>query len=201
MLISTQLFDRIAGISDPGSTNGTVLPAGCRRKPERRSANRLAYGHRTQICRDAGRQAGVWDTVMLQDISSGGIGCLAHEPMTIGETFVLKLLDKNGQAIRIRCKVTRCERGGFGNSAYLIGAGFEQVIQHVLHVNDDGDPDYPDVPSHTESAPAIQAVEAASFKSAGAAMARAAVGFLRAIDPIRAASQWMHKADDFSSAE
>jgi hypothetical protein len=197
MLISIQLFDRITGISDETSRRATVLPVGCRRMPERRQAARLAYGHRTQLCRDGGKKAGVWDTVMMQDISVKGIGYISDEPMTIGETFVLKLLDKEGQTIRIRCKVTRCEAGGFGQSAFLVGASFEQVIQHVLRVNDDdGETGFEVRSVETGAACVTVASDSTRLKTAGVAMARAAVGLLKAVDP----SQWIRRDDDFSSA-
>ena len=204
MLLSTQLFDRIVGMSAPQASDpqrkATVLPAGCRRGPERRQAARLAYGHRTQICRDSGKSAGVWDTVMLQDISVMGIGCMSHDPMDAGSTFVVKLVDKDGENIRIRCKVCRCERGGFGNTAYLLGASFEQVIQQqALRVNDD-EADRPGWQSDIQTEPETAAAgESSGLKTAGAAVARAAANLLRAVDPSRVASLWTRRSDDFSS--
>jgi hypothetical protein len=207
MLLSNQMFDRIVGISsshakDP-QQKATVLPAGCRKVPERRVAARMAYGHRTQICRDSGEKAGEWDTVMLQDISNKGIGFLCDDPMQPGNTFVLKLTDKEGETIRIRCKVHRCEQGGFGNTAYLVGATFEQVIQRqVLRVNDD-EPDEQLWQTDPLPAAETEAVEhsgePSGLKTAGAAMARAAVSLLRAVDPRRAALPWARRSDDFSS--
>jgi PilZ domain len=194
MLLSTQLFDRIVGLSGSQASDAhrkqTVLPVGCRRVPERRSATRMAYGHRTQICCDGGKKAGVWDTVMLQDISLSGIGCLCHQPMDIGGTFVLKLADKDGESIRIRCKVQRCERGGFGNTAYLVGSTFEQVIQQQeMRLNDD-EYDMPVRQEEVQTEPEI--VMAASESSGLRTMARVAVNLFKA-------SLWMRKSDDFSS--
>jgi hypothetical protein len=203
MLLTNQLFDRIVGMSGQTATDpnhkATVLPAGCRRVPERRQAARLAYGHRTQICLDGGKRAGVWDTVMLQDISIKGIGYLCHEPMEMGQTFVLKLMDKDGETIRIRCKVSRCERGGFGNTAYLLGATYEQVIeQQVLRVNEDErDETLWEAESPAEAEPAMLAT--GGSKTGSSAMARVAAGFLRAFDPTRVAGLWARKSDDYSS--
>jgi hypothetical protein len=194
MLLSTQLFDRIVGmsgshVSDPHRKQ-TVLPVGCRRVPERRNATRMAYGHRTQICCDSGKKAGVWDTVMLQDISLNGIGCLCHEPMDIGGTFVLKLSDKEGETIRIRCKVQRCERGGFGNTAYLVGSTFEQVIQRQeMRLNDEEfETPVRQEEIHAEPEAATTANESGGLRT----MARAAVNLFKS-------SLWMRKSDDFSS--
>jgi hypothetical protein len=198
MLLSTQLFDRIVGT--PGQTNldsqrkATVLPVGCRRVAERRTNGRVAYGQRTQICRDSGKKAGVWETVMLQDISIKGVGTLCDEPMPLGETFVLKLTAKDGENIRIRCKVQRCEPGGFGNTAFLMGATFEHVIQQeVLRLNDDEG----DEPADEHDVPADADAVTAGDMAAGrkSVMARAAAGLRRAVDP----TQWLRKSDDFGS--
>ena len=205
MLLSTQLFDRIVGMSSPHAKDPqhkpTVLPAGCRRVPERRAAARLAYGHRTQICRDSGAKAGVWDTVMLQDISVKGIGYLCDDPMERGDTFVLKLTDKDGETIRIRCKVNRCEQGGFGNTAYMLGATYEQVIQQqVLRVNEDEwDKPAGSMVVQPEAEPVTESREPAGIKTAGAALARAAVNLFKAVDPRKAALPWARRSDDFSS--
>jgi hypothetical protein len=199
MLLSTQLFDRIVGMSRPTNPDqqrkATVLPVGCRRVSERRAGGRIAYGQRTQLCRDGGKKAGLWETVMLQDISINGIGSLCDEAMGVGETFILKLTDKEGEIIRIRCKVERCEPGGFGNTAFLMGATFEHIIQQqVLRVNDD-DSDEPagenDVTADAEAV--TGGPEGAGRKSV---VARAAASLRRAVDP----SQWLRKSDDFSSA-
>jgi hypothetical protein len=200
MLLSSQLFDRIVGMSGSSGQQATVLPVGCRRAPERRQVSRMAFGQRSQICRDLGKNAGIWETVMVQDISPKGIGFLCHDSIDPGHTFMLKLTDADGQTIRIRCKVHRCERGGFGSTAFLLGASFEQVIQkQVLRVNDDEEDANP---RWQEQAPIdaepTAAAESSGFRSAGGAVARAAVSFLKAVDPLRVASQWMHKADDFS---
>jgi len=186
MLLSTPLFDRIVGTPDSNpDRKAAVLPAGCRRVPERRAAARLAYGQRAQICRDRGKKAGVWDTVMLQDISTNGIGLLSNDPMPIGDTFVLKITGRDGHVIRIRSKVERCEKGGFGQSAFAIGAVFEQVIaEQPLRINDEpcgAEQWKQDTPS---DAPALLAGTAGLVSRA-----------------FRAASHWMRKADDFSSAE
>jgi hypothetical protein len=204
MLLSTQLFDRIVGNSGSSEASdqrkATVLPAGCRRAVERRSARRLAFGHRSQICRDSGKKAGVWDTVMLQDISQQGIGCISEDGIDTGSTFVLKLVDKDNQTIRIRCKVCRCERGGFGNTAHLIGATFEHVIEQApLRVNDEASDvqRWQDAAEAEANAVAVgQAADAG--RSGGSAMARVAAQFLRAVDPLRAASLWKRRSDDFS---
>jgi len=201
MLLSSQLFDRIVGMSDSTARQTTVLPAGVRKAPEKRQATRMAFGRRSQICRDHGKNAGVWETVMVQDISTKGIGFICHDSIDPGTTFMLKLSDADGETIRIRCKVQRCERGGFGNTAFQIGASFEQVIQkHVIRVNDD---DEQTKPGWQESTPAnaepVPAADSSGLKHARGAMARAAVSFLKAVDPIRAASSlWVRKADDFS---
>jgi len=201
MQLSTQLFDRIVGISSSREQDrrGTVLPAGCRKAPERRQATRIAFGQRTLICRDSGPTAGVWETVMLQDISQRGVGFLSDEPLPAGETFMLKLTDKEGESIRIRCEIKRCERGGFGGTAFMVGAEFQQVIanQPLRVTNEDGEESpTAEAAASQAAAAAVQAMpQPAGLRSAGAAVARAAASFLRAVDP----SQWMRKEDDFSS--
>jgi hypothetical protein len=199
MLLSSQLFDRIVGMSDSTGRQATVLPVGCRRAPERRQVARMAFGQRSQICRDQGKKAGVWETIMVQDISPKGIGFICHDSIDAGHTFMVKLTDSQGETIRIRCKVARCERGGFGNTAFQLGATFEQVIQkQVLRINDDEEtqPRWQDqTPVDAEP---VTAGESSRLKNTGGAITRAAVSFLKAVDPIRAASNWMRKADDFS---
>jgi hypothetical protein len=200
MLLSTQLFDRIVGSAHVADAEpnrkGTVLPANCRRVPERRKHGRTAYGQRTQVCRDGGKKAGLWETIMLQDISLQGIGTLCDEPMTVGETFVLKLTDKQGETVRIRCKVQRCEPGGFGNTAFLMGANFEHVIQQqVLRLNEDDRDEESDWESD-QPAEAVTVLAGAESVARKSVFGRAAASFLRCVDP----SQWLRKCDDFSSA-
>ncbi len=190
MLLSSQLFDRIVGSTGEAGCPATVLPVGCRRAPERRQVSRMAFGQRTQICRDRGPNAGVWQTVMMKDISIKGIGFLCDDPMDQGDTFMLKLSDKESHSIRIRCKIERCERGGFGSTSFLLGATFQQVIQQApIHLNDDEDGS----PRWQESTAAGTLVHA----SAGIpAMKPPREGPITRV--VKAASLWMRKADDFS---
>ena len=194
MLISSQLFDRIVGTSAHGedvSRKAAVLPVGCRRAAERRAATRIAFGQRTPICRDGGKKAGVWDVVMMQDISVKGIGFLCHDPMNIGDTFVMKVADKgDDQPIRIRCSIQRCERGGYGGAGYLLGAVFEQVIQHQpLHLNDD------DEDTHDAAHDAQPLCDVPIAQAQPTNLRKAAFSFLKSLDP----SNWLRKADDYSS--
>jgi hypothetical protein len=195
MMLSPQLFDRIVGIStckEPDQ-KGTVLPAGCRRAPERRQAARIAFGRRTLICRDSGRTAGVWETVMLQDISERGIGFLSDEPIQNGQTFMLKLTDKEGDTLRIRCGIMRCERGGFGGTAFLVGAEFQQVItnQPIRVTDENGEEEtFGSAPANNLGATEAEETEAAVPSRGTSVMAR----LLSFVDP----SQWMRKSDDFS---
>jgi hypothetical protein len=117
--------------------------------------------------------------------------------MTPGQSFILKLNEQEGETIRIRCGVQRCERGGFGGTAYLVGASFLQIIVHqpIRVTNEDGEESL-----ETDSAPMGKTPQRTKpagkgIRTAGAAMARAAVGLLRAVDP----AHWLRKSDDFSS--
>lgn len=195
MILTPQLFDRIVGISTSKESDrkGTVLPVGCRRAPERRQAARIAFGQRTLICRDSGPSAGVWQTVMLQDISQRGIGFLSQEAIQNGQTFMLKLTDKEGDTIRIRCSIMRCERGGFGGTSFMVGAEFQQVIANApIRVTDEkGEEEtYGSTPVNN-AADAEEATIGASAARGTSVMAR----LLNFVDP----SQWMRKSDDFSS--
>jgi hypothetical protein len=190
------MFDRIVGISTckESDRKGTVLPAGCKRAPERRQAARIAFGQRTLICRDSGPTAGVWQTVMLQDISQRGIGFLSDDPIQNGQTFMLKLTDKEGDTLRIRCAIKRCERGGFGGTAFLVGAEFQQVIANAqIRVTDEkGEEEtYGNTPNNTPAVEAEEATVGASATRGTSMMAR----LLSLANP----SQWMRKSDDFSS--
>jgi hypothetical protein len=190
MLLSSQLFDRIVGSAQDAAGTPTVLPVGCRRAPERRQVSRMAFGQRTQICRDGGPAAGIWQTVLVKDISPKGIGFLCDDPMSIGDTFMLKLSDKESHTIRIRCKIERCERGGFGSTCYMLGASFQQVIQQApIHVNDDEGEGtaWQAIEFPGRMVPA-NATEAAGKPPREGPITRA----------VKAASNWMRKADDFS---
>jgi hypothetical protein len=190
MILSSQLFDRIVGNVAETGRSATVLPVGCRKAPERRQASRLAFGHRTQICRDRGNNAGVWQTVMVKDISPLGIGFLCDDPLNIGDTFMLKLTDKESHTIRIRCKIERCERGGFGSTSYLLGARFEQVIQQApIYVNEDEGA----IPRWNETESSGQVVQAVAETPT---IKSPRVGPITRV--VMAASSWMRKADDFS---
>jgi hypothetical protein len=193
MQLSSQLMDRILGVSGETGRNATVLPVGCRRAPERRQVARMAFGQRTQIRRDQGAKAGTWESIMVQDISPKGIGFMCDEPLEPGETFMLKLMDREENTIRIRCTVQRCERGGYGQVAFMLWALFLQVIhQTPLQLNEDD----PDGQVPVEAMPS--GARSPLVKPAHCGMARVAVNFLKAVDPVRAASRWMSRADDFS---
>lgn len=195
-MLSQQMFDRIVGHSDEIGRHATVLPAGCRRAPDRRNVARVSYGQRTQIRRDRGKNAGAWETVLVKDISTKGIGFLCDDPMEPGDTFVLKLTDKQEQLIRIRCRIERCERGGFGSTSFMLGALFQQMIQEApLRVNDDEG----NQPRWQEEAVEEQpeaAMAGPAMKKKPAGPVTRAVRFLRgAVDP----SQWARRSDDYSS--
>lgn len=133
MELTEEYFQRLVGTAalsaDAADTEGPVLPAGCRRVVERRTHARLPLGKRARIRTLRGQQAGLWQTVMVQDISLNGIGLLCDEPMAAEDVFILHLPDTDDQIVQIRCTVKRCESGGFGGVSFVIGAGYEQVIE------------------------------------------------------------------------
>ena len=201
MVLTTQLFDRIVGIaasSEQQHDQKAVLPVGCRRAAEKRDATRFTLGQRAVICRDSGPKTGIWDTVMLKDISLKGIGFFCHEVMNPGDTFMLKLADRQGQSIRIRCAIRRCEAGGIGGVAFRIGATFEQLIQQLeLRLNDDDD----DL-EKTGRADGWQKQEAVEVDSQCIAIAptrftvaKVAASFFKTMGP----ANWLRKRDDYSS--
>jgi hypothetical protein len=128
MELTPELFERITGTSVPPqqapAAGDAVLPVGARRVSDLRSTVRLGMGKRAKICPIRGAQAGVWQTVMMQDISVGGVGILCDEPMEIGDQFVLHVQDTQDQTVPLKCKVCRCEPGGFGGVSFVIGAQF-----------------------------------------------------------------------------
>jgi hypothetical protein len=199
MHMSQELFERIVGTHSLGTPGkAAVLPVGCRRAPERRKAVRVAIGKRTQIRRDSGSGAGNWATVMVRDISVGGLALLSEDEVGIGETFVVRLPQRDGKMARIRCATRRCEPGGFGGTAFLVGASFEQVIEEPsIRLNeDDGQPADWDVNSEC----AAVAPESAGKKAVGpykprSGFMRVAAHFLKVVNP----TQWIHRQDDFSS--
>ena len=146
------MFERVMGMAaggEGGGPKGTILPAGCRRAGERRQVVRQTFGRRGQIARDAGKQAGRWQTVMVQDVSTNGVGIVSDEAIPVGQTLVLKLKDAAEQPLRVRCIVRRCEAGGYGGAAYLVGAEYQQILQESpLTVRED-EPEHPAVNGST----------------------------------------------------
>ncbi len=199
MVLPTQMLERITGTHEPlhQTTKAAVLPVGCRRRVERRQSPRIAFGKRSQISRDKGPFAGKWETVLLKEISQGGIGLLTQTPFSVGDTFIMKLPQSDGAEMRIRCATRRCEAGGFGGVSFLVGASFEQVIEESeICVNDDhdGPPSHWEEPSQAAERPHNSNIHPTNAKSAAASFAKAAMNLLKA------ASHFTHRHDDFSSA-
>ncbi len=187
MQIPQELFHRIVGDYRPDAAGKpAVLPVGCRRAAERREASRVPFGKRTQIRRDGGPSAGKWETIVFTDVSRGGIGFLCDEELRASETFVVKMPQADGNTARLRCAARRCEQGGFGGVAFLVGATFEQVIDEPsIRLNDDdGRPVEWNDSIETGLVPEI-ACTTAGASSQGKSLMRTAFGLLKAVDPIR----------------
>jgi hypothetical protein len=202
--MSQELFERFVGAQDSQTpAKSAVLPVGCRRAPERRVSVRISFGKRAQIRRDVGAAAGKWATIMVKDVSQGGLGFLSDEAVQIGETFVVRLPERDGKLSRIRCCARRCEPGGFGGVAFLVGATFEQVIEEPsIRLNDDDQHplQWDDTTEGLLADSAPTATVAARMPNSFAfGLRRAAVGLLKVVDPIRHATRWMRRHDDFSS--
>jgi hypothetical protein len=151
MELTLELFERLVGTAAPtieaSDAGGPVLPAGCRQVTERRTSARLALGKRARIRTLRGNQAGLWQTVMVQDVSLSGIGLLCDEPMAADDVFLLHLPDIRDQIVQIRCTVKRCESGGFGGVSFVVGAGYEQVIaEGDMNLNTISDPTFAESP-------------------------------------------------------
>jgi hypothetical protein len=204
MQMSQELFERFVGSHDSDRVApSAVLPVGCRRAPERRVAVRMQFGKRAQIRRDRGKAAGKWETVMVRDVSQSGLGLLSDDAMSNGETFVVRLPQRDGTLCRIRCAAKRCEAGGFGGVAFLVGATFEQIIeQPSIRLNDDDQ--HPtqwdeEVSSGFEAAGTPSRSAGLRDKPVRTGLVRAAVNLLKAVGPIRHAAHWGRRHDDFSS--
>ena len=92
---------------------------------DRRRAPRLPVGKRARM-RPLDR--GVWDTVLLRDISAHGAGCLCAAPLPVRARFVLEVSDSAGEPVRLQCVTRRCEPGGYGRTGFVIGGLFEAML-------------------------------------------------------------------------
>ena len=136
MCLTTEQVDRIATTEGQGR-RGPVMPAGCRRGPERRQEVRRTIGTRAMICRQAPDGTDRSDTVLVGDLSTTAVGFLSENKMAVGEWFVLGLRDGDGRAIKIRCRVRNSERGGFGGTGFLVAAEFVEKVVNPMTVRED----------------------------------------------------------------
>ena len=131
MQLSSELFERIVGMAAPAdappAAGDVVAPAGSRQQ-DRRTATRIPFGARAKIIFENPEQAGLTDTVMLQDISVQGVSFVSAEWIAIDEILVVHLKDQNNKEVPIRCKVQRCEPGGYGGVSYIVGTTFEEIL-------------------------------------------------------------------------
>ena len=115
MQLAQGLFQDITGRPDHGP-----YPL----KDERRVSPRIPIGMRGKI-RTQNQTSDAWPvTVMVRDISRQGIGLLTTDEISPGKEFMLKLRIKDEGAVQIPCIVTRCERGGLGETHFVLGAMF-----------------------------------------------------------------------------
>jgi PilZ domain len=138
MELTPEQFERIAGVPVPPSPaqkaadkNDAVLPVGARRVSDLRAAARIGLGKRAKIRTMRGEQAGIWQTVIVQDISVTGVGILGDESMEAGDQFILHLQDTQDQTVPLKCNVCRCEPGGFGGVSFMIGAQFGSADEEI----------------------------------------------------------------------
>lgn len=119
MELTAEQFEQITGLtSQPPIYDGV----------ERRKHPRVAFGSRARIyplvpavCPD-GR------SVLVRDISLGGIGLLFSDALTIGDEFIIQLPTQRGEPLVIHCIAQRCDSGGSFGKQFVIGATFEQVL-------------------------------------------------------------------------
>jgi len=96
--------------------------------PDRRKHPRVCFGSRGKIFPLMEGAGGSGCTVLVRDISRGGVGFLFGEELAVGDEFILHLTKHAGGKIAIQCIVTRCELGGTGLVQFDIGATFELVL-------------------------------------------------------------------------
>jgi putative transposase len=132
--LSSELFERIVGIAAPAqaapAAGDVVSPAGSR-VMDRRGATRIPFGARAKITYENPEQAGITETVMLQDISVQGISFVSADWIALEEVLVVYLKDQQDQELRLRCKVQRCEQGGYGGVSYVIGTNFLELVENA----------------------------------------------------------------------
>jgi hypothetical protein len=69
-------------------------------------------------------------TLVLQDISTGGLGALHSQPLRVGEQFQIPLTREAGdQPLSLVCTVVRCEK--MDEDLYSIGFEFHSSIAAV----------------------------------------------------------------------
>ena len=151
MQLSSDLFDRIVGthgagtaperlVPSPGSDESGETPASTRpsiimpagaRVVERRHVRRTRFGQRVKMCLEAELSIGLWDTVMLQDISVAGLSYLSERWQDLNTAVHVTVGDRTGTPVRLRCVVRRCERGGMGGVCYTVGVTFDALLSDI----------------------------------------------------------------------
>src|SRR5271155_2735220 len=140
---------------------------------DRRGATRIPFGARAKITYENPEQAGLTDTVMLQDISVQGVSFVSSEWIALEEVLVVYLKDQSDQELRFRCKVQRCEQGGYGGVSYIIGTTFQELLENS--------------PGHSAAAVAApaSAKKIAQRKRRPAAPPAGFAGTLKKLNPLR----------------
>ncbi len=99
------------------------------RAGERRAFPRFPMGTRAKVWATWGTGGYYAQTAIVRDLSVTGVGILSNWPLAVGDAFVLHMVDRRGSQARVHCVVQRCEPGGFGGVAYVLGARFSSASE------------------------------------------------------------------------
>lgn len=98
--------------------------AACGRNAEQRAEPRVGLRTTATIVLRADASGSITRRqVRVRDVSAGGMGLIADEPIAPDGTFVLDLRDARAR-VTLVCRAVRCQ--SLGNGLFRIGARFEQ---------------------------------------------------------------------------
>jgi hypothetical protein len=121
MELTTEQFAEITGFC--------VISPAADARADRRKHSRVPFGSRARISSLQAGLDGIDSVVVIRDISASGLSLLSSGAMEPGEQFVIQFSGEHGWPARILCQAARCEPGGSGGAQFIIGAGFEMVIE------------------------------------------------------------------------
>ena len=127
MELTAEQFEQITGLTHEAPIYDGV---------EKRRHPRVTFGSRARIYPLIPAICPNGRSVLVRDISLGGVGLLFSDPLAVGDEFYIQLPTLHGETLVIHCMTQHCETGGSHGKQFVIGAAFEQVLDASVLTDD-----------------------------------------------------------------